>query len=337
MSEEQAKKDALRIEAEARIGREQITLANPQEGEVLLHKLLHELQVHQIELKMQNDELRHAQIAMEESRDRYVELYDLAPIGYLTLSREGMISEVNLTAGDMLGVVRKQLLARRFSQFIAESDRERWYRHFSSVLKHDQRQHCALEFVREDGSRFNAQVHSIRVPVPASPDASGRSPEASGEDAAAYAVRVSLADTTEQTQAISAIREAREFAESIVDTVPVPLVVLDGSLKVVSVNRAFSEYFHVTPETTVGRRLQELGDRQWDIAELRESLTGILPHNRTIEGLRVERDFPVIGRCKLLLDARRISGKAGETPAILLTMTDVTTQEHPRKTVPAGS
>ena len=81
MSDKQAKPDALRTEAESRILREPITLANPQEGEELLHKLLHELQVHQIELKMQNDELRLAQIAMEESRDRYVDLYDFAPIG----------------------------------------------------------------------------------------------------------------------------------------------------------------------------------------------------------------------------------------------------------------
>jgi PAS domain S-box-containing protein len=327
MSDKQAKPDALRTEAESRILREPITLANPQEGEELLHKLLHELQVHQIELKMQNDELRLAQIAMEESRDRYADLYDFAPIGYLTLNREGMICEINLTASDMLGVVRKQLLARRFSQFVVESERERWYRHFSSVLKHDQRQHCELELLREDGSHFHAQVHSVRISLPANPEVIGKSPDASGESDAAYTVRVALTDTTEQMQAISAIQKAREFAESIVNTVPEPLVVLDSALKVISVNCAFIEYFHVTPEETVGRQIHELGNRQWDIPELREALTGILSHNRAIQGFKVERDFPGIGKRKLLLNARHIVGKTGESRAILLTINDTTTPE----------
>ena len=327
MSDEQPKLDALRTEAEARINREPISLANPQEGEILLHRLLHELEVHQIELKMQNDELRLAQIAMEESRDRYADLYDFAPIGYLTLSSEGMISEINLTASDMLGVVRKKLLARRFSQFVVESDRERWYLHFSSVLKHDQRQHCVLEFLREGGSPFHAKVYSIRVAISAPPEGIEKSPESSTERNTAYSVRIALTDTTEQMQAISVIQEAREFAESIVDTVPEPLVVLDSALKVVSVNRAFCEYFHVTPEETVGCQLHELGNLQWDIPELRESLTGILPHNRAIEGFKVVRDFPGVGKRKLLLNARRIVGRTGESQAILLTINDVTALE----------
>ena len=327
MSDEQPKLDALRTEAEARINREPISLANPQEGEILLHRLLHELEVHQIELKMQNDELRLAQIAMEESRDRYADLYDFAPIGYLTLSSEGMISEINLTASDMLGVVRKKLLARRFSQFVVESDRERWYLHFSSVLKHDQRQHCVLEFLREGGSPFHAKLYSIRVAIPAPPEEIEKSPDASVERDVAYSVRIALTDTTEQMQAISVIQEAREFAESIVDTVPEPLIVLDSALKVVSVNRAFCEYFRVTPEETVGRQIHELCNHQLDIPELRESLTGILSHNRAIHGFKVERDFPGIGKRKLLLNARRIAGKTGEPQAILLTINDTTAPE----------
>jgi PAS domain S-box-containing protein len=197
MSDEQAKLDGLRTEAEARISREPIALVNPQEGEVLLHRLLHELQVHQIELKMQNDELRQAQIAMEESRDRYVDLYDFAPIGYLTLNREGMITEINLTAADMLGIVRKKLLARRFSPFVVESDRDNWYRHFSSVLKHDQRQHCELKFQREGGIQFHAKLYSMRVAIPATTEEIERSPDTSRQDDAAYSVRIALTDTTE--------------------------------------------------------------------------------------------------------------------------------------------
>ena len=83
---------------------------------------LHELEVHQIELEMQNESLRAAQIENEKSRDRYVNLYDFAPVGYLTLNRAGRISETNLTAAKLLGVEKSKLIHARLDQFIAGAD-----------------------------------------------------------------------------------------------------------------------------------------------------------------------------------------------------------------------
>lgn len=90
-----------------------------------VEELLHELQVQHIELEMQAEQLRSSQVAMEESRDRYVSLYDFAPVGYLTLTDAGLIAEVNLTGAALLGAERKQLLQRRFAQFVAPEDRDR--------------------------------------------------------------------------------------------------------------------------------------------------------------------------------------------------------------------
>src|SRR5687768_11329566 len=127
----------LRAQVEARLP------PAPQTGGAI-EELLHELQVHKLELEMQNEELRRAQLALEESRDRYMELYEFAPVGYLTLSGEALISEVNLTGAMLLGEDRKKMLQRRFSRYVAPEDRDRYHRLFVGVMQHDDRQSFEL-------------------------------------------------------------------------------------------------------------------------------------------------------------------------------------------------
>src|SRR5690242_10337676 len=92
-------------------------------------ELLHDLQVHQIELEMQNEALRQSQIALEESRDAYADLYDFAPVGYATLTPRGSISKINLTGAAQLRVPRERLLRKRFASFVAAEDQDWWHRH----------------------------------------------------------------------------------------------------------------------------------------------------------------------------------------------------------------
>ena len=89
-----------------------------------INELIHELEVHQIELEMQNDELRQVQLELEASRDRYLDLYDLAPVGYFSLSDKGSILGANLTGATMLGMEREKLKGRHFSQFITNDDQD---------------------------------------------------------------------------------------------------------------------------------------------------------------------------------------------------------------------
>jgi len=132
----------------------------------------------------------------------------------------------------------------------------------------------------------------------------------------------------ERRRAEKAVREAREYAESIVDTVREPLVVLDADLRVVSANRSFYGTFRVTPEETEGRLLYELGNRQWDIPELRRLLEEILPQNTSFEDYEVEHDFETIGRRTMLLNARRIYREANKTQLILLAIEDITERKR---------
>ena len=126
-------------------------------------ELLHELGAHQIELEMQNEQLRHAQTELERSRDRYIDFYDFAPVGYLTLSRDGVIEEINLTGAELLGVARGKLLQRRFAPFVAPSDRERWDRFFPSVFRKDCKQRCELKFQHGDKSCLHAQLDCLML------------------------------------------------------------------------------------------------------------------------------------------------------------------------------
>ena len=150
----------LRAEAETVVGSlsPDEKTANP--TEILLHELL----VHKVELEMQNEELRRVHNALEEARDRYIDLYEFAPIGYITINREGLISEINLTGSTLLGVDRTKLINRRFSKFVAPQDKDLWHRLFMSMMQHPtgEKQEFCLEMTRADDSRFYAHFDCLR-------------------------------------------------------------------------------------------------------------------------------------------------------------------------------
>ncbi|MFZ2302970.1 MAG: chemotaxis protein CheB [Gallionella sp.] len=131
-------------------------------------------------------------------------------------------------------------------------------------------------------------------------------------------VVLTFTDISQRVKAETATRKAQMLAENVIDTVREPLVVLDGALQVVSASRSFYKTFQTAPENTVGKTIYELGNRQWDIPELRKLLETILPRDQSFDGYAVERDFPGIGQRKMLLNARRIVGGSGDTQLILL-------------------
>ena len=98
------------------------------------------------------------------------------------------------------------------------------------------------------------------------------------------------------------------------------LLVLDGDLAVVSASRSFYQCFQLAPEETLGRPIDALGQGQWNIAALRERLEAILPSGEPFDDYLVDGDFPLVGRCRLRLNARRVIGKIGAPRLILLAM-----------------
>ncbi len=124
-------------------------------------RMLHELRVHQIELEIQNEELRRAQVELEAARDRYFGLYNLAPVGYCTLSEKGLIQEINLTAATLLGMARGGLVKQSISRFILKEDQDIYYFHHKQLFETGEPQSCELRMVRPDGTSFWARMVSI--------------------------------------------------------------------------------------------------------------------------------------------------------------------------------
>ena len=111
-------------------------------------QVLHELRVHQIELEMQNEELRRTQVALEAARARYFDLYELAPVGYMTLDRQGIIQEVNLTAANLLGQVRSTLVNKPLNRFILSNDQDIYYLHNLEMWKTGASMVCEVRMSR---------------------------------------------------------------------------------------------------------------------------------------------------------------------------------------------
>ena len=201
-SPEEKKLDELRLRAEA-IAQHTFSeesrddrFLSPEESK----KALQELSVHQIELAMQNQALRNAQSELEASRDRYVDLYDFAPVGYLTLDANGMIEEINLTAATLLRVERKKLLQRRFTAQVVAEDHGRWLTLFMSLMKQDGKGSVEVSIQRHDGTVFQALLDCERQIV--------------GADGTA--LRIALTDISQRKQLEAELAQHRDHLEQLV-------------------------------------------------------------------------------------------------------------------------
>ena len=132
------------------------------------------------------------------------------------------------------------------------------------------------------------------------------------------------AGQTPPPDALIVAQTAQAYAESIVDTVREPLLILRADLRIQSVSRSFYRTFRVTPQETEGCLIYELGDGQWDIPALRDLLENILPQNTRFDDFEVTHDFPGLGVRTMILNARRLYREGNHTQFLLLAIEDVT-------------
>ncbi|MGC2048289.1 MAG: PAS domain S-box protein, partial [Gallionella sp.] len=195
--------------------------------------LLHELRVLQVELEMQNETLRLSQLAMEESRDRYADLYEFAPVGYLTLTPDGLISDINLTGAVLLKEDRRKLINRSFVNFISAADRDQWFQNFMRAQQHGEHQSCELLLNRADGSHMHAQLDGLhRV-----------------EERAASSVRLAFTD-------ITMFKEADERYRKIFENATDGIVITDVNTGVIiELNQALADMVGRDKSELIGKPL----------------------------------------------------------------------------------
>ena len=130
-----------------------------------IKQLIEDLQIHQIELELQNEELRRFQQDLEKARNKYSDLYDFSPLSYFTINEKGIILEANLTAAAMVGVERGLLIGRPFPDFIVRDDQDVFYHHRRKLYETKTRQTCELRIRTKQGPEFYAHLESIVVLV----------------------------------------------------------------------------------------------------------------------------------------------------------------------------
>ncbi|MGD9818556.1 MAG: sigma 54-interacting transcriptional regulator [Desulfomonilaceae bacterium] len=128
--------------------------------------IIHELHVHQVELEIQNEELRRTHLELELSRDRYRDLYDFSPIGYFTLDMNSRILEANITGASLLGIEKLSLINKKLTRFIHKDDQDTFYLHRKLVLETQTRQICELRMLKSQGVWLHVQLQSFAVRNP---------------------------------------------------------------------------------------------------------------------------------------------------------------------------
>ncbi|MHB1355726.1 MAG: PAS domain S-box protein [Anaerolineae bacterium] len=233
-------KDELRRRAEE-IVREKAALAPTDQAAMSPEaaQALHELAVHQIELEMQNEELRHAQAELEAARARYFDLYDLAPVSYLTIGQNGLILEANLTAASLFGVVRNELARQPFHRFILPGDQGRYNLLCKQLANKEVPQACDLGMLKLDGTIFWAHLTATLT--------------RNADNEPEY--HVVLSDITQRILAEVNLRKSEEELRATIAQSMDGIVIADGDSRIIEWNDAQTAIFGHTREEMLGKRL----------------------------------------------------------------------------------
>ena len=214
--------------------------------------LIHDLQVRQAELEMQNEELRRAQKELEQSRARYSDLYDFAPVGYFAFDKNGLVVEANLTGCQMLGVERSFLVKKPFSLFVDKDSQSTFHDHRQAALTPGLSQMCEITLVRKNGEKFEARLDSVA---------------AADDEGNPALCRTIVTDITERKRTQEALRLSEQKFHGLFTTMSEAVVLFElirdragktVDCRVLDANPAVEKMTGIAPSDAVGRTMREL-------------------------------------------------------------------------------
>lgn len=215
----------------------------------LVRELVHELQVHQIELEVQNRELQESQHQLEEARDRYADLYDFAPVCYLTLDDLGCIREINLTGATLLGMERTHLHGKPFNLWLTKEDGQAFFRHLQEVRQVKQVVTQEMQLRSSRGEQLDVRLETI-----ANPELFDGKPS----------FRCVIIDITARKQAQWEVSHQAQQLQVIMDVVPAFVAYIDKQERYQFVNKAYASWFKQTDIEMIGRTVKEVtGDKAY--------------------------------------------------------------------------
>jgi PAS domain S-box-containing protein len=258
--------DRLRKEAEKRIESALAAADETEAGDAT--KLVHELRVYQIEIELQNEELRKALRQLEESRTKYADLYDFSPVCYLTLDEHGVVNEANLTAAQQLGVERGSLISIPLSKFMVRGDAAKFHHHLKEVFDSGKRHTCEVRLREEGGAHFHAQFDSMPVQ-----DSSGKK-----------WCRTSFMDITDRKRMEEGLLRSEEKYRLVVENAGEAILIAQGGM-LKFVNSRTSELLGYSEQSVISKPFTEFvhpEDRQMVLDR----------HMRRLQGEKLPRVYP---------------------------------------------
>jgi PAS domain S-box-containing protein len=202
-----------------------------------LHELIEKLKIHQIELEMQNNELCITQARLEASQQKYFELYDLAPVGYVMMNPKGIILEINLTAADLLGLPRSQLISKYFGQFVFPDFKDVFYIHCNTVSKTREKKTCELRLVNKDGGQFYVQMNTLPILT---------------DNGELRELRATMSDITERILLETKLLESKKTIQALNDANSESAMLLDRKGVILMINETAARRLGQPAEAMIG-------------------------------------------------------------------------------------
>ncbi|MGO9119264.1 MAG: PAS domain S-box protein [Desulfomonilaceae bacterium] len=321
-----------------------------------VQRLVHELRVNQIELEIQNEELRLAQVKLEDLKDDYLDLYDFAPVGYVTLNDKGLVLDANLTAARLLGVERQSLIKVFFSRFVCQEFGDAYYLYLQRIFETQSKQTCEIKLAREEGTHFYAQLETVAVQAETGEfnlcrtmvsDLTERKLaeeeirklneglEKRIKERNAQLTMVNenlLSEITERKQTEEALRESEERYRAIFDNAGVGIDMVDREGRFTEVNESLAKMLGYSPSELKRFTAFDITHPE-DVEVSREKLEALIRGD--IEAYRIEKRFIKKDGTELWTDlsSSAVRDSSGKSMATIGVISDITERKRAEEAV----